>query len=138
MKQTIATTPEQYARLKSCGVDPKSADMYWQVPITVSQLKSGEHILLVRRKGQICLATDIPAWSTSRLLSLLLKEINDKGLQTTFQLVAMNKKMWRADYYDYAMDKYLCSYCTSNIIETIVNIIEWLTSEGYKLNEIEE
>lgn len=75
MRQVIATNIEQSKRLRACGVDVGTADMFWQVPITVSQKKSGEHVLLIKQEGSELYETDIPAWSLSALHYILPKTI---------------------------------------------------------------
>ncbi len=71
----ISTDIEQSKRVIACGINPNSADMFWQMPITISQKKLGENILLIRQEGKELYETDIPAWSFSALLALLPKTI---------------------------------------------------------------
>lgn len=87
----IATTKEQSARLLACGVDPKTADMFYQVPITVSQKQRGEDILLVKKPNATLYDTDTPAWSLSALLSLLPQKI-DGGYWLTIQKCQREKR----------------------------------------------
>ncbi len=135
MKSTIATSPSQSQRLIACGVDPKTADMYWKEDLGRMQLD----ILGSKWIDGMFLLHCSPAWSLSRLLSLLPMMINDNGLQTTFQLDSNpDDSSWNAAYYDYAMDKYLRILCDKSPIESCVKAIEWMTKEGFKLNEIEE
>ena len=45
MKALTASNIYQSNRLICYGVDTKTADMFWQVPVTVSQKRQGEHIV---------------------------------------------------------------------------------------------
>lgn len=144
MSQIIATTPEQSARLQACGVDPRNCDMFWQIPITVSQQQSGEHILFVKRAGYGLYPIEKPAYSLSRLLSLIPIEIEDEsdGLPYRFFLTPSKMRddtiMWEAEYYSPVGEIYLFSEESPNPIEAVVRLIELLTREGYKLNTIEK
>ena len=125
MKHQIATTPEQSRRLIACGVNPDSADMCyvggWSPVCAIPFSK--------------CNKEDTPAWSLSALLELLPMEVNEEGLQTVFHLTCYPDELkWAAEYYDYAMDKHLCSERDYTPIVACVKAIEWLTANGYTLN----
>ena len=141
MKHQIATDTSQSSRLIACGVNISSADMYLEksnIPPadyhlhTIAEGIDHEHWFKYRGNRDI-----IPAWSLSALLALLSMEINEEGLQTVFQLTPYPDELkWAAEYYDYTMDKYLCSERDYNPIEALVKAIERLTQKGYKLNNI--
>ena len=146
MTTNIATTKEQSARLLQCGVSAESADMYYQVPITLSQKQRGEDILLLKRPGKTLYNIDAPAWSLSTLLSLLPKEIDIDGYAYRISIYfenpdepvignqwclyykpkKHNEKSRIDDVPRYAPD----------LIECAVLMIEWLTANNYKLNEL--
>ncbi len=136
MKNQIATSPSQSQRLIASGVAPKTADMFWQVPITISQKKRGEHILLVRREGYEFYSVDTPAWSTSRLLELMPDKILVDDAWFECQICKCTFGYEVRYHSDVFKDPFGC-LCKSTI-EGCVEAIEWLTKEGYKLNQIEK
>lgn len=71
MTTNIATTPEQSTRLTACGVDPKTADMYYRPSLTLYGKRKGEIFLLLRDPKMEFEDNDTPAWSLSALLALL-------------------------------------------------------------------
>lgn len=138
MERQIATTREQSDRLLKCGVPAESADMYidnyntlWTVPFKDCARKKEEGFA--------------PAFSLSRLLSLLPKEIDIDGYSYRISIYyenpdepvignqwclyykpkKHNEKSRIDDIPMYAPDP----------IEACVQLIEWLTANGYKLNE---
>ncbi len=147
MTQNIATNPEQSRRLIACGVDPKTADMYWHEDLTDIRL----HALSFEWKENLRNFNFSPAWSTSRLLELLpeyvdeywltIQKIYENGRKYTYALGYLRCKYQDKENPDgrkVYSDNYLFSCASETIIEACVKAIEWLTKEGYKLNEIEE
>ena len=135
MKTQIATTPEQSQRLTACGVDKDTADFYWCDFIPDEPSLSMGEIPRNNDTGEVISDGDLPAWSFSALLALLPMEVNEEGLQTVFHLTYYPDELkWAAEYYDYAMDKYLCSERDYTPIEACVKAIEYLTANGYTLN----
>lgn len=147
----IATNKEQSARLIACGVDPNTADMcylYWDE--SGEQLSREEYLEIFNESfldGRVELVPkdfgdydhsyeiDSPAWSLSALLALLPIEVNEEGLQTVIHLTHYPDELkWAAEYYDYAMDMYLCSERDYTPIGACVKAIEWLTANNYNLN----
>lgn len=116
----IATDKSQSARLLKCGVPAESADMYisnygdlWASPYKNNQRKD--------EKGFA------PAWSLSALLGLMPKEMGiavgaypSSDKHTCFTLIDPDVEPVVAD----------------TAIEAVVQMIEQLTANGYKLNEI--
>ena len=151
MTTNIATTKEQSARLRQCGVDPKTADMYYQVPITLSQKQRGEDILLLKRPGKTLYNIDTPAWSLSALLAILPEKIKG-GYWLTIQKCRTRED---APVY-YCIAYFKCKWDTPkdisnstiptlsrleyfrdrNLIEAVCKMIEWLTANNYKLNQL--
>lgn len=143
MTTNIATTREQSARLLQCGVDPDTADMYYQTPITVSQKRQGEDVLLIKKSDATLFDTDTPAWSLSALLGLLPQEIKvDESPYDEIQeyglLIYPFMGGWQVDYQYCDNDECQCLKCVydTDLIETCVQAIEWLTANNYKLNEL--
>lgn len=143
MTPNIATTKEQSARLLQCGVSAESADMFYQTPITVSQKRQGEDVLLIKKSDATLYDADTPAWSLSSLLSLLPKEIKvDESPYDEVQeyglLIYPFMSGWQIDYQYCIYDEchnLICIYST-DIIEVCVKAIEWLTANNYKLNQL--
>lgn len=143
MTTNIATTREQSARLLQCGVDPDTADMYYQTPITVSQKRQGEDVLLIKKSDATLFDTDTPAWSLSALLGLLPQEIKvDESPYDEIQeyglLIYPFMGGWQVDYQYCDNDECQCLKCVydTDLIETCVQAIEWLTANNYKLNQL--
>lgn len=137
MKQNIATTPEQGKRLLACGVEPKSADMVWQESLTLYGKRRNEIFLLIRDDDHEFRATDTPAWSLSAVLALLPKDLMWQGLY--YRLVmGPDEKGWEIEYNDLSVLNNLHRVSADNLIEAAVLMIECLTKEGYKLNEIKQ
>lgn len=147
MKQQIATNESQSARLIVCGIDPKSADMVWQTPITTSQKKIGEKILVLRHPNHQDYVGDVPAWSLGRLLALLpptITEDEDEYSEPTdYDLCiypSATGKIWNVSY-AYIEDGYsdiLYESENASVIEAAVRMIETLTFHKRKLNEIKQ
>ena len=139
MTTNIATTPSQSRRLLQCGVDPETADMFYQTPITVSQKRQGEDVLLINKSGATLYDTDTPAWSLSSLLGLLPKRIK-RGDYSDYTLnLSCDGFFWDLEY-TYARycgeDDSLVLLEDADPTEACVQLIEWLTANNYKLNEL--
>ena len=154
MKHQIATNPEQSQRLIACGVNPHSADMcylYWDE--SGDQLSRDEYLEIFNDSfldGRVELVpkdfadydhsyeTDSPAWSLSALLALLPKEItDDNGNEYHFSL-AYERPLcsdYDVSYKPCWFDgEDLIAKHDSSPIEACVQMIEWLTANGYTLN----
>lgn len=133
----IATTSEQSDRLLRCGVSADTADMIYQTPITASQKATREDILLVRKADKTLFDTDIPAWSLSALLGLLPFKIHSGKYEYWLDIAPMDYgKQWSIGYYCMDKPRVIKGLThTDSLIECAVQEIEWLTSNGYKLNE---
>lgn len=138
MTTNIATTRDQSARLLQCGVDPETADMYYQTPITVSQKRQGEDMLLIKKSDATLFDTDTPAWSLSALLSLLPKKImNGVSRIYTVEIAyshTFNDAPWTINYEGNGLNKN-AHFNGKSPIEACVKAIEWLTANNYKLNQ---
>ena len=133
----ISTTKEQAARLLKCGVSADTADMFYQTPITASQKARREDILLVRQADKTLFDTDIPAWSLSGLLGLLPFKIHSGKYEYWLDIAPMDYgKQWSIGYYCMEKPKVIKGLTRAyNLIECAVQEFEWLTANGYKLNE---
>lgn len=137
MKTNIATDSLQSQRLLRCGVSADTADMFYQTPITVSQKVTREDILLVRQADKALFDTDIPAWSLSALLGLLPFKIHSGKYEYWLDIAPMDYgRQWSIGYYCMEKPRVIKGLThTDSLIECAVQEIEWLTANGYKLNE---
>lgn len=134
MKTNIATDDLQSQRLLRCGVSADTADMYWD------NHTIDEPFLVI---GEVDDERDTPAWSLSALLGLLPQEIKvDPSPYDEIQryglLIYPFMGGWQVDYQYCEDDECHCLKCVhgTDLIEACAKAIEWLTSNGYKLNEI--
>lgn len=134
MKQAIATDPSQSARLQACGVNPKSADFVWmddnqpRLTLRTEIIEDGNPYIVA------------PAWSLSTLLALLPMEIRKSGIDFTMELKPYPHEeecyRWCISYYDNELEATAYYSEAPTPIEACVRIVEELTDNGYKLNEI--
>lgn len=133
MKTTIATTKEQSGRLIACGVSIDTADMMFTPHNTLST-EPYKSVLKNRDYS--------PAWSLSALCWLLPKEIEvDESPYDEVQkyglLIYPFMDGWQVDYQYCEDDECHCLKCVhgADLIEACVQLIEWLTANGYKLHD---
>lgn len=140
MKTNIVTTQDQSQRLLCCGVSADTADMIYQTPITASQKATREDILLVRKADKTLFDTDIPAWSLSALLGLLPFKIHNGKYEYWLDIAPMDYgRQWSIGYYCMEKPRVIKGLThTDSLIECAVQEIEWLTANGYKLNDIKK
>ena len=129
MERQIATTQEQSSRLLQCGVSAESADMHWDN-------KTLDEPFL--DTGEVTDKRDTPAWSLSALLGLLPFKIHSVKYEYWLDIAPMDYgKQWSIGYYCMDKPRVIKGLThTDSLIECAVQEIEWLTSNGYKLNEI--
>ena len=145
MTTNITTTKEQSARLLQCGVDPETADMFYQTPITVSQKRRGEDVLLIKKSDATLYDTDTPAWSLSALLSLLptsMMSANGTAYMLELSKLRMHDQ-WEVQWWfggrrwsTSDKSKTYHKLWDKSPIEACVKAIEWLTANNNKLNEL--
>lgn len=125
----IATTIEQSARLLKCGVPADTADMYY----LVDNLHIGYVISAQNPPKGVTLA-----WSLSQLTNLLPAFImlETSRYDMTIGHPISNKKLWRVTYHSMRTCRSAFKSDEDSLIEACVKAIEWLTENGYKLNEI--
>lgn len=149
MKHQIATTPEQSQRLIACGVNPESADMcylYWDE--SGEQLSRDEYLEIFNDSfldGRVELVpkdfadydhsyeNDTPAWSLSALLALVPQDLMWQGLYYRF-VMGPNENRWEIEYNNLSVMNNLHRVIADTPIEACVQMIEWLSANGYTLN----
>lgn len=139
MKSQIATTREQADRLLKCGVLVSTADMHWDN-------KTLDEPFL--DTGEVADKWDIPAWSLSRLLALLPKEIEIDGYPYRISIYFENPdepvigNQWCLYYKPKKHNEKSriddVTMYAPDLIECAVLMVEWLTANNYKLNGIEK
>lgn len=137
MTTNIATTKEQSARLLQCGVDPETADMMFTPHNTLSAEPYKETL---KDRGYF------PAWSLSALLALLPKEIDIDGYAYRISIYFENPdepvigNQWCLYYKPKKHNEKSriddVPMYAPDLIECAVLMIEWLTANNYKLNEL--
>ena len=163
MERQIATTKEQSDRLLRCGVSADTADMCWHgaiVPrggsLTSMPEPSEEWDLWADPYGSMPeemqaakLMEDYnkiqPAWSLSALLGLLPKEIYIDGYKYRISIYFENPdepvigSQWCLCYKPNKHNEKSriddVPMYAPDLIECSILMIEWLTANGYKLNE---
>ena len=130
MKTNICTTQDQSARLLKCGVPAESADM--SIDTDTDKLYLGAYSERVDK------VHEVPAWSLSRLLSLLPFKIPCGNFEFWLDVAPINfGTQWSIGYYCTEKPKVIKGLTRmDSLIECAVQEIEWLTANGYKLNEI--
>ena len=128
MKTNICTTQDQSARLLKCGVSTDTADMMFTPHNTLSTEPYKEAL---KDRGYT------PAWSLSRLLSLLPFKIPCGNFEFWLDDAPINfGTQWSIGYYCTEKPRTIKGLThTESLIECAVQEIEWLSANGYKLNE---
>ena len=126
MKTSISTTKDQSARLLKCGVSTDTADMMFTPHNTLSTEPYKETL---EDRGYI------PAWSLSRLLTLLPFKIPCGNFEFWLDVAPINfGTQWSIGYH--CIEKPLTIKGLThneNLIECAVQEFEWLSANGYKL-----
>lgn len=126
MKTNIATTQKQTVRLLQCGVSADTADMSWHGNTleTFPQITYDMWLLT-------------PAWSLSALLGLLPFKIHSGKYEYWLDIAPMDYgRQWSIGYYCMDKPRVIKGLThTDSLIECAVQEIEWLTANGYKLND---
>lgn len=135
MKQQIATTKDQSDRLLRCGVSADTADMAYATDCNVL-LTAPYAEMRDRFHEKDC----TPAWSLSALLGLLPFKIHNGKYEYWLDIAPMDYgKQWSIGYYCTEKPRVIKGLThTDSLIECAVQEIEWLTSNGYKLNDIKK
>ena len=128
MNTNIATTKGQSDRLLRCGVSADTADMHWDN-------KTLDEPFL--DTGEVTDKRDTPAWSLSALLGLLPFKIHSGKYEYWLDIAPMDYgRQWSIGYYCMDKPRVIKGLThTDSLIECAVQEIEWLTANGYKLND---
>ena len=126
MNTNLSTTQEQSARLLRCGVSTDTADMMFTPHNTLSTEPYKEAL---EDRGYI------PAWSLSRLLTLLPFKIPCGNFEFWLDVAPINfGTQWSIGYYCTEKPRTIKGLKhTESLIECAVQEIEWLSANGYKL-----
>lgn len=137
MTTNIATTKEQSARLLQCGVDPETADMI--------ETRLG-NLLNRTQDFPVDETKETLVWSLSALLSLLPKEIDIDGYAYRISIYFENPdepvigNQWCLYYKPKKHNEKSriddMPMYAPDLIECAVLMIEWLSANNYKLNEL--
>ena len=129
MKTNIFTTQDQSARLLKCGVPAESANM--SIDTDTDKIYLGAYLERVDK------VHEVPAWTLSRLLSLLPFKIPCGNFEFSLDVAPINfGTQWSIGYYCTEKPRTIKGLThNENLIECTVQEIEWLTINGYKLNE---
>lgn len=132
MTTQIATTQEQSARLLKCVVLAETADMcYNSGALSLMDYDSAVHERDSRRETYEV----TPAWSLSRLLTLLPYKIPCGDFEFWLDVAPIDYgKQWSMGYYCIEKPRTIKGLThTESLIECAVQEIEWLSANGYKL-----
>lgn len=130
MNTNIATDLSQSQRLLRCGVSDDTADMARyeddEVPMMPWDWTTGSY------------GGTYPAWSLSALLGLLPFKIHSGKYEYWLDIAPMDYgRQWSIGYYCMDKPRVIKGLThTDSLIECAVQEIEWLSKNGYKLNEI--
>ena len=127
MKTNICTTQDQSARLLKCGVPAESADM--SIDTDTDKLYLGAYSERVDK------VHEVPAWTLSRLLTLLPLKIPCGNFEFWLDVAPINSgTQWSIGYYCTEKPRTIKGLThTESLIECAVQEIEWLSANGYKL-----
>lgn len=127
-EKKICTTQDQSARLLKCGVSADTADMMFTPHNTLSTEPYKETL---KDRGYT------PAWSLSALLGLLPFKIPCGNFEFRLDVAPINfGTQWSIGYYCTEKPRTIKGLThTESLIECAVQEIEWLSANGYKLNE---
>lgn len=141
----ISTTQEQSDRLLQCGVSADTADMCW-TRFESDGEKYEQLRVMDESTYEFASLSPIPAWSLSALLGLLPKEIDIDGYKYRISIYFENPdepvigNQWCLYYKPKKYNKKSriddVPMYAPDLIECSILMIEWLTANGYKLNEI--
>lgn len=127
MKTNICTTKDQSARLLKCGVPAESADM--SIDTDTDKLYLGAYSERVDK------VHEVPAWTLSRLLTLLPFKIPCGNFEFWLDVAPINfGTQWSIGYYCTEKPRTIKGLThTESLFECAVQEIEWLSANGYKL-----
>lgn len=119
----ICTNKSQSSRLLEAGVRPESADMYldeFELPVAF------EYRRIVGHMDQ---DMAFPAWSLSKLIDMLPATISQRNRPDLSLEITKDSVYWFIQYTELGYD---CKHevMKKNVLDAVVNMIEWLIKEG--------
>lgn len=134
MKNQV-TSIEQSRRLIGLGVPAEKASMVW------AQCSSKYHLSVLTHytasKEYIENGESTPAFTVADLLNLLPKEVPDKASGRMYELTisgaGYSSGMWFFGYQDCNNEDCIGGMTSVLLLELLYDRIEWLLSNGYKL-----
>lgn len=135
----IATTIEQSKKLVELGIDPSTADMYYEEEINLPKLVVGDyklHIQCMEDKDYRKLSNPVlsPAWSLSALLELMPRSIkSEKNGQIYLSFHRGYEDKWMIEYSfdDIDRDYLEVKFEQKDPIDTAFNMVAWLKKNKY-------
>ena len=120
----ICTNKEQSHRLLEAGVRPDTADIYldeFELPVAFEYGRVENHV-----------DQDMafPAWSLSKLINMLPATISQRNRPDLSLEITKDSVYWFIQYTELGYD---CKHevMKKNVLDAVVNMIEWLIKEGY-------
>lgn len=124
----ICTNKEQSSRLLEAGVRPGTADMYldeFELPVAFEYRRIERHV------GQ---DMAFPAWSLSKMIEMLPATISQRNRPYLSLGITKDHEYWFIQYAELGYD---CKHevMRENVLDAVVNMIEWLIKEGHLDNK---
>lgn len=120
----ICTNKKQSSRLLEAGVRPDTADIYldeFELPVAFEYGRVENHV-----------DQDMafPAWSLSKLINMLPATISQRNRPDLSLEITKDSVYWFIQYTELGYD---CKHevMKKNVLDAVVNMIEWLIKEGY-------
>lgn len=120
----ICTNKEQSHRLLEAGMRPDTADIYldeFELPVAFEYGRVENHV-----------DQDMafPAWSLSKLINMLPATISQRNRPDLSLEITKDSVYWFIQYTELGYD---CKHevMKKNVLDAVVNMIEWLIKEGY-------
>lgn len=124
----ICTNKEQSHRLLEAGMRPDTADIYldeFELPVAFEYGRVENHV-----------DQDMafPAWSLSKLINMLPATISQRNRPDLSLEITKDSVYWFIQYTELGYD---CKHevMKKNVLDAVVNMIEWLIKEGHLDNK---
>ena len=135
MENQICTNKKQSSRLLEAGVRPDTADCYLQ-RITETEDWSSDNVQeqiiepWMEKPGLLDMDLYYPAWSLSKLIEILPATISQRNRPDLSLEITKDSVYWFIQYTELGYD---CKHevMEKNVLDAVVNMIEWLIKEGY-------
>lgn len=124
----ICTNKSQSSRLLEAGVRPETADMYldeFELPVAFEYR---------RIEGHVSQDMAFPAWSLSKMIEMLPATISQRNRPYLSLGITKDHEYWFIQYAELGYD---CKHevMRENVLDAVVNMIEWLIKEGHLDNK---